>query len=453
MAQAVVMPKLGQTVEEATLVTWHKQQGDKVKKGDVLFEIETDKAVLEAESFYDGVLLKTFVAEGETVPVGATVAFVGEAGEAAPAVAPVARPPASAPAPAPAPTPAPASTAAAPAPAPAAPTATPAERPALLPAAPAAAPARLFISPRARALARARVVDPGPIPGTGPNGRILERDVNAYLAAHDYDGLRITPAAKRLAANERVDILGIKGTGDAGRIMVCDVERSLATRPKPMSKMRQVIARRLTESFTTTPHFYATVSIDMTDLFAFRQQLKARGQAYSVTDFILEAVVLSLQELPVVNSVTDGSTVRWHGAVDLGMAVGLDEGLVVPVLRDADAMTMPELHDAAAALSAKARGGKLMPDEMTGSTFTVSNMGMLNVENFTAIINPGESAILAVSSTVLQPVVRAGEIVARSMMKITLSSDHRIIDGTIGAAFVNAVKDKLEDIELWRSLT
>jgi len=281
----------------------------------------------------------------------------------------------------------------------------------------------------------------------------VRRDVEAYLEAQGYASLRVSPAARRLAAKEGVDILTVRGTGAGGRIMVHDVQRSLAERPRPLSRMRQVIARRLTESFAGTPHFYVTVSADMTDLLAYRQELKARGKSFTVTDFILEAVVMSLQEFPAVNSVCDGTTVRWYGSVDLGVAVSVENGLVVPVIRNAGDLSLEELRDRARALTAKAREGKLLPDEMTGSTFTVSNMGMLDVDDFHAIINPGEAAILAVSSTRETPVARGGKVVVRSLMRMTLSTDHRIVDGALGAAFANAVKGKLEDMELWKSLT
>jgi len=444
---------LGQTVEEAAIVKWHKQEGDAVKKGDVLFEIETDKAVLEAESFYEGTLLKILVEAGQTVPVSSTVAYVGKKGESVPKEAPAAPTP---PASAPGPEPSKGETAAVP-PAPAAPVApTPAPSPAPqpTPAVPAAqAPARLFISPRAKAVAKARTIDPSRIRGSGPNGRIVVKDMEAYLAERGYDSLRITPAAKRLAARENVDILDVRGSGRSGRIMVNDIERAIAEKPRKLSKRRQVIARRLTESFTTTPHFYVTVCVDMTDLLVLRRGLKARGTDYKVTDFILEAVILSLEDCPPLNSVTDGEKVRWHGQVDLGMAVGVEDGLVVPVIRDAESLGMDELHETAQALAAKARDGKLLPDEMSGSTFTVSNMGMMDVDSFHAIINPGESAILAVASTNEQPVVINGKVKVRSIMKMTLSADHRIVDGTSGAGFINAVKAKLEDMQLWKSLT
>jgi pyruvate dehydrogenase E2 component (dihydrolipoamide acetyltransferase) len=321
----------------------------------------------------------------------------------------------------------------------------------LTPTAPAE-PARLVISPRARALARDCAIDPARITGTGPAGRIVEKDVRDYLAAKGYDALRITPAAKRLAQEQGVDVLSVRGTGDGGRLMIADVERAVRRKPVAMSRMRQVIARRLVESKQTIPHFYVTVAADMTGLMGLRADLKARGINYSVNDFILEAVVLSLEEFPVVNSVTNGREVTWRGDVELGVAVSVDNGLLVPVVRAAQLLTLAELRDQAKALAVKARDGKLTPDEMTGSSFTVSNMGMMNVENFSAIINPGEAAILAVSSAREQAVVVDGKVAIRSVMKMTLSADHRIVDGATAANFTNAIRQKLENIELWRAL-
>ena len=449
MAQIVLMPKLGQTVEESTIVKWHKTAGDTVKKGDILFEIETDKAVLECESFYDGTLLKILVAEEETVPVQSVVAYIGEPGEEVPDV-PVAPEvklnkkelPA---------------TVAKPEPVEqkkAAPAVEVATAPLVAPApiVNSTAPAKLFVSPRAKALVKSKVVKAENIAGSGPNGRIVEKDVLAYLEQTGYNDLRIAPAAKRLAADSDVDILDVTGTGDKGRIMVRDVETTIAEQPQVMSKMRQIIANRLAQSFGQIPHFYVTTSIDMTDLLAYRKELKAKELNLSVTTFILEAVVMSLEEFPIVNSSTDGKTVRWHSNVDLGVAVSLEKGLVVPVVKGAQTLTMDELQSQMKGLSEKARIGRLMPDQMSGSTFTVSNMGMFDVENFSAIINPGEGGILAVSSTLQQAVVIDGEIKIRSMMKITLSADHRTVDGTKGAEFVKAIKSKLEDVELWKSL-
>ena len=465
MAQTVIFPKLGQTMEEGTIVKWHKKEGDAVAKGDILFEIETDKANLEVESFFEGTLIKVIVGEGITVPVNTVVGYIGEKGEKAPdAPPPQATAPAAATAAAPAAVPAAAvaaadaaSTRTAPPPASRPPAAAPALAPAApvsrppTPAAPAAA-ARLVISPRARALARDRAIDPARIAGSGPGGRIVEKDVRGYLEANNYDSLRVTPAAKRLAQEKDVDILTVRGTGDGGRIMISDIERAARRKPVVMSRMRQVIAKRLVESKQTIPHFYVTVAVDMTDLMKFRAGLKEAGIKYSVNDFILEAVVLSLEEFPVVNSVTNGREVAWRGDVDLGVAVSIDNGLLVPVVRAAQLLTLAELRDQAKVLATKARDGKLTPDDMTGSGFTVSNMGMLDVENFHAIVNPGEAAILAVSSAREQAVVVDGQIAIRTIMKMTLSADHRIVDGATGANFANAIRQKLENIELWRAL-
>jgi len=471
MVRAITMPKLGQSEEVGTLVRWRKKVGDTVAKGDILFEIETDKALLEVESFFEGTLLKTVVQEGATVPINTTVGFVGDPGEAVPEIVaqtcssrsaalaptPEARKPelpgVSRETPRP---PAPSPTRGMPEPRferhlahvgavrepPLHPT------PGVM-----AVPAVFRISPRAAKLARESAINSSPIVGTGPFGRIVERDVKDYLESKGYYQLRITPAAKRLAAREGIDILSLSADDASGRITLARVERAITELPKPMSRMRQVIASRLTESFTTTPHFFVTVAVDMTELVNFRAELKAQGASYTVTDFILKAVAMSLVEFPVVNSTTDGKTIRWHSKVHLGMAVNLEQGLVVPVIRNAEELSLAELHDCASKLIAKARAGKLTPDEMGGSTFTISNMGMLDIENFTAIINPGESAILAVSSALKQPAVRNGQIVVRDIMKMTLSSDHRIIDGATAARFANAIKQKLEEISLWKRLT
>ena len=450
MAQAVIFPKLGQTMEEGAIVKWLKKEGSPVAKGDILFEIETDKANLEVESFFEGVLLKIYVREGVTVPVNTVVGYVGAAGEKVPDQPPKAE---AAPAPAPSATPAPAAAVpAAPASGGTSAAPTPAPRPAPQPIAAPAPTARLVISPRAKALAKDACIDPSRIRGSGPNGRIVEKDVQTYLTSAGYDALRITPTAKRLAAEKEIDILTVRGSGDAGRIMVEDVERAINRKPVALSRMRQVIARRLVESKQTIPHFYVTVKADITDLMTYRTDLKAKGLTYSVNDFVLEAVILSLEEFPVVNSVTDGLTVSWRGDIDLGMAVSVENGLVVPVIRAAQSLTLKELNAQTKALAEKARTGKLTPDEMVGSSFTVSNMGMLNVDQFTAIINPGEAGILAVSSGRQMPAVVNGEIKIRTIMAMTLSADHRIVDGSTGALFVNAIKAKLENIELWKSL-
>jgi len=441
MVTPIIMPKFGQMTEESAIVEWLKKEGDEVTKGETLFTVETDKSVMEVESFEEGTLLKIAVQPGVSVPVQSTVGFLGKPGEAIPVVT--------------APAPAPKKTEPAPAVTPVA--ATPLAVSPVSAAAPVAlippAPALFRISPRAAALARTSVIDATPVRGSGPGGRVVEKDVKAYLDAMGYHRLRVSPAAKQLAAKEKLDLLAIQGTGESGRIDIADVKRAVAEKPRPMSKMRQVIAQRLTQSVVTAPHFYVTVEADVSDLIELRAQLKKNGAPYTITDFVSLAAVLALKDFPEVNSSTDGTTTRWNSHVHLGVAVSLEQGLVVPVIRNADELMLAELNVRAQDLAAKARAGKLTPDEMTGSTFSISNMGMLDVENFTAIINPGESAILAVSSTFKKPVVRDDKVVVRSIMKMTLSSDHRLIDGAMAARFVNAVKKNIEDIAQWKSLT
>ena len=451
MAQAVIFPKLGQTMEEGAIVKWLKNEGDVINKGDILFEIETDKANLEVETFFEGTLLKIYIREGITVPVDTLVGYIGVKGEKVPDEAPKPKTPAASPAPAAAKAAEPKAEAPK---APAAPavTATPAAPFAPAPAPAAPKPKKLIISPRARAVAKEACIDPSVIKGSGPNGRIVEKDVRAYMENSGYNTLRITPSAKRLASLNGINLLSVRGSGDAGRIMTEDVERAISQKPVTMSRMRQVIAKRLQESKQTIPHFYVTVKADITDLIKYRTQLKEQGLGYSINDFILESVILSLEEFPVVNSTTDGQSVSWRGDVELGMAVSVENGLVVPVIRAAQTLTMDELIAQTKALAVKSREGKLTPDEMVGSSFTVSNMGMLGVDQFSAIINPGEAGILAVASGKQVPAVVNGEIKIRTIMAMTLSADHRIVDGATAAEFVNAVKEKLEDIELWKSL-
>jgi len=451
MVKAVIMPKLGQSEETVKIVQWRKKLGETVAKGDILFEIETDKAVLEVESFYTGTLLKIVAGEGVTVPVQTTVAFVGEPGEAVPEVVlPLVLPKkAEASRPTAAPTPQ----------RPSAMDRRPPSSPLLPPVdlqlpAPAVAEPQLFrISPRAAKLAKESAIDPTPIVGTGPSGRIVERDVKQYLEAQGYGRLRITPTAKKLAAREGINLLSLVSKEDGGQITAADMERLLAERPKPMTRMRQIIAQRLTESYTHAPHFFVTVTADVTELEALRAELKAQGTSYTLTDFILKAAALALEQFPAVNSTSDGKSTRWHSSIDLGLAVALEQGLVVPVIRHANELTLTEIHARAQELTVKARAGQLTPAEMTGSTFTISNLGMMDVENFTAIINPGESAILAVSSGAKQPVVRDDKIAIRTMMKMTLSSDHRLIDGALAARFLNSIRKTLEEISLWQRLT
>jgi pyruvate dehydrogenase E2 component (dihydrolipoamide acetyltransferase) len=422
--------------EECVLTVWHKEVGDTVHRGDVLFEIETDKSAMEVETFEDGILLAKLAQEGDTVPVNAVCGWIGEAGEAVPESAPA---PAPAVAAAPAPAPAPVSAASAPAPAPA-----PAGAAAEAASAPGAREARLKISPRASRLAADAGIDPRTVTGTGPEGRIVERDIELAASAR-----AAGPAAVAAPATQPAPVAPAPvAPAPVTPIAVPAVEGE--EEPRPMSRMRRTIAARLTNSWQTTPHFTVTVAVDVTRVMALRAELKAEGHALTVTDFVLAATAQTLAEFPDVNSRTDGEKVYPRRRVHLGVAVSVPAGLVVPVVRDADRMTIIELHDRVAGLAAQAREGTIAIDDLAGSTFTVSNLGMFGVEAFSAIINPGEAAILAVSSAVATPLVIDGGIGIRQVMKLTLSADHRIVDGEMGARFLNALRRRLEDVRAFR---
>jgi dihydrolipoyl dehydrogenase len=425
MAHAILMPKPGQMTEECSIVAWHKQEGDPIHRGDVLFEIETDKSVMDVEAFDEGTLLRIVAPEGASVPVNSVCAWIGEPGEAIPEAPAPATPAASVPSPTPAPAAAPAVPASVPGPA------VPAGATPAVPAAPVApaGPAagedrRIAISPRASRLAAEAGVDPRTLTGSGPGGRIVERDVQAAMEA--LAAVAAVPSARAPAAMAS----GTPAEGGAA---------------EPMSRMRRVIAERLTASWTSTPHFTVTAAVDVTELLAARARVNAQGAALSVTDFVLAATAATLAEFPDVNARTDGVSVWHHAHVQLGMAVSVPGGLVVAVIRDADRLTVAEMHQRAAALASAARDGTASVDELTGSTFTVSNLGMFGVDEFSAIINPGEAAILAVSSAVPTPVAVGNAVQVRSVMKLTLSADHRLVDGALGARFLQALRGRLED--------
>jgi pyruvate dehydrogenase E2 component (dihydrolipoamide acetyltransferase) len=308
-------------------------------------------------------------------------------------------------------------------------------------------------SPRAKKFAADYLIDLDKVSGTGGEcGRVTENDVKQYLESSGYNQIKITPTAFNVAKKEKLELLNLSGSGDGSRITLADVNNAVIEKPQEMSTMRKVIAQRLTESKQTIPHFYVTTSIDMTALAEKRAQLKAMGINLSVNVFIVKAVALALKEFPMVNASSDGKFVMRKTKINVGVAVSIDNGLVVPVIKNTDKKALDEIQDEVAEMAEKARAGKLPPDAMKGGTFTISNMGMLDVENFCAIINPGESAILAVSSAIPTPVVRDNQVVVRSIMKVTLSCDHRVIDGAMGAQFVNAVKTKLENRGLWNSM-
>lgn len=463
MAQIVDMPQLSDTMREGVLRKWRKNEGEKVLPGELFAEVETDKATMDWEAYDEGTLLKKLINDGATVPVGSPIAIIGKPGEditalvaeaaarsskgkggaaAKPAEAKPAEAksaPAKAEAQAPAAAPAPAASAAkpvAPAPKPAAPAAKPA-------AAPAPNGAKILASPLARRLATDLGVDLRGVTGTGPGGRIVERDVKA--AAEGGESSESAPAAQAQPAAAPAAPLPSQLVPDrraearpAAAAPAADVE-------KPLSMMRKTIARRLLESKTTVPHFYLTAEVDMDAAMEFREQVSlVHGAKMSVNDLVMKAAALALRKVPEANASFGEESIVQHARVDIGMAVAIEDGLVTPVIRDADKKTLGQIGNEAKEMAARARDRKLKPEEMSGGTFSVSNLGMLGINHFAAIINPPESGILAVGKVRKEPVVKGDKIVIGQRMALTLSCDHRVVDGAVGARLMQAIVAILE---------
>ena len=429
MANIIEMPKLSDTMTVGTLVKWLKKEGDVIKTGDMLAEVETDKATMELESFFDGTILKIFSPAGSQVPLGAPLCAVGKPGETVDAPAPKAAPAAPAPAapatvqtPPPAPAPVPA---AAPAPAPKAAAPEPTKS-----AAPAA---RIKISPLARKLAEEKRIDFTRVKGTGPGGRIVRADI---IAAEKNP----PPAAAKSGKADAGPSWGYRSVLDKSPVQA----ESFA----PASNMRATIARRLTEAKNTIPHIYLDIEVDAAPLLALREQLNLGlakdGVKLSVNDFVLKASAVALRAVAGVNTSWTGAGIQSHGAIHVSFAVALEDGLITPVIRDTDTKSLFQISTEAKALGGRAKDKKLQPAEFTGGTFCVSNLGMTGIERFCAIINPPNAAILAVGATVKKPVVKGDEIVIGQRLTLTLSCDHRVVDGMLGAKFLNALKAHLE---------
>ena len=434
MITKVIMPKLSDAMETGKVIKWIKKEGDSVKGGDVIAEVETDKANVEIEAFGSGVLRKIVVGEGGQVPVGNLIGVIAEPSDDISNLA------ASAPSP---------PAAAAPAPAKAAP-ALPAmesykSEPATtsvvpmspVPAATAGASAgggRVKASPLARKVAAQSGVDLRLVQGSGPGGRIVRRDVEAASTAPATAQPVVRPAAAAPAAAARPAFVIPPRTG-------AEFE------DQPLSPMRAVIAKRMPLSKGPIPHFYVTSEVAMDRAWALRADLNAlEGQPkVSVTDLIIKACALALLKNPGVNAQLQGQAIRVFHRAHIGIAVALDEGLISPVLRDCDAKPLSQIAFEARDLAERARGGKLRAQEMSGATFSVSNLGMFDVEEFSAIINPPEGAILAVGSVVEKPVAEGGQIRVGRRMKMTISCDHRVMDGAMGARFLQDVKRLLEE--------
>ncbi len=440
----IKMPQMGQSVEEASIVQWFKKEGDPVEKGEPLASIQTDKAEIEYESPESGVLRKILVEPDELVPVMTVIALVGEADEPLPDLSSYGVDGgASAP-------PAPAAEAA---PAPVEPA---------VPAAPAPTDGgRQPVSPRARAKARELGVDPAQAKGSGVGGRVVEADVVAL--AESGAAVKASPTARRVAEAEGVDLAAVAGTGPRGKVMKADVLRA-APAPEaapapaeapaatplpagdvkriPLSPMRRVIAQRMGESKFSAPHYYVTVEVDMAAAVTFRTGIGTFKPSFN--DLVVRATARAIQKFPQVNVRWAGDAIEQIADINLGVAVALPNGLIVPVLKRAQDMSLQDINRATRELSEKARTGKLTPDDYTGNTFTISNLGGFGVDHFTAIINQPDSAILAVGQIKDRPVVIDGGIHVRPIMKLTLSSDHRVIDGAVAAQFMGTLKQILE---------
>lgn len=453
MANIIDMPKLSDTMTVGTLVKWLKKEGDAVKAGDMLAEVETDKATMELESFFAGTLIKIFAPAGSQVAIGAALCAVGKPGEAVEAPAAPATKEASGAAATP-------PQAAAPAPSPVAKPQDEPRRgsqseggPVPTPPAPAAAPipvvpapgtqpsalsapqseGRLKISPLARKLAAQHNLDAARLTGSGPGGRIVKADVLAAAASPAL--LQKAPGSSLPTPASGLGAISARGPVQPDRVV-------------PVSNMRAVIAKRMVESTTTIPYIYVDIEIDMEPLLAIRAQLntglESQGVKLSVNDFVLKACAEAIRRVPAVNSSWQGTGIQYFGAVHMAFAVALEDGLITPVIRDAHAKSVFEISTEAKALGKKAKDKKLQPADYTGGTFCVSNLGMMGIPKFTAIINPPNSAILAVGTTVTKPVVKNGQIVVGQTLTVTLSADHRVFDGAVAAQYLGALKDVLE---------
>ena len=425
MAIVINMPRLSDTMTEGVVAKWHKKIGDTVNEGDLLAEIETDKATMEFEAFpgQEGKLLYIGTGEGETAPVDTVLAILGDegediealkAGDAAPAEAPaeeVAPEPVEAPEPAEAPAPAPAPVASSAA--------------ALAPAAPVTTDSGVKASPLARKLAADRGIDLNMVQGSGDHGRIVKRDVDSFNPAF------------RTSAQPGAAAAAPAPSAPAGVENYTDY---------PVSQMRKVIAKRLSESKFTAPHFYVTMDIDMDNAIAARKAMNASGEVkISFNDLVVKATALALKKHPAVNSSWMEDFIRINDHVHIGVAVAIEDGLLVPVLRHADQMALSHISTSVKDLAGKAKDKKLQPSDWEGNTFTISNLGMFGVEEFTAIVNPPDAGILAVGGIKQVPVVKDGQVVPGNVMKVTLSLDHRVADGASGAAFLQSLKEYLEN--------
>lgn len=414
MEEVVLMPRLSDTMTEGVIAAWHKKVGDAVHKGDVLADIETDKATMELESYKDGILLHQGAAAGATIRVNDLLCIIGKESLDVPAILAALQT---------------SGTSSASAPQPAATTAAPISTPATAnntAVEEQATGGRIFASPLARKMAADMGIDLSKIKGSGDNGRIVRQDIATY-----------TPASASTTVSKAASAAAVAAPVVSGKESFEEV---------PVSQMRKVIARRLSESLFTAPHFYLTMSIDMDAAVAARTRLNENAAVkISFNDMVVKATALALRQHPKVNSSWLGDTIRYNHHINIGVAVAVEEGLLVPVVRFADGKSLTSIGAEVKTFAQKAKDKKLQPSDWEGSTFTISNLGMFGIDQFTAIINPPDACILAVGGISQEPVVKNGQIVPGHVMKVTLSCDHRVVDGATGAAFLQTLKSLLEE--------
>lgn len=417
MAEVIRMPRMSDTMEEGNIIGWLKKEGDTVEPGETLAEVETDKATMELDSYTDGVLLHIAVKEGP-VAIDGIIAVIGKAGEDWQAALQAQGAPA-----APAAAPAPAVT----------PEAAPAEAPAPVSAPVAAAAAtgsdddkRAKASPLAKTIAREAGVDITLVAGSGDQGRIVKRDIEAFIEAQ-----KSAPAPAPAASSAAPAVSVVAGEN---------------YEEITLSQMRKTIARRLSESMFTAPHFYLTMEINMAEASEWRRRINEISPVkISFNDLVVKASAAALRQHPAINSSWLGDKIRINHDINIGVAVAVEDGLLVPVIRHADGKSLSQINTEIKALAGKAKERKLQPQEMQGNTFTISNLGMFGIEEFTAIINPPDACILAVGGIIEKPIVKEGEIAIGQMMKVSLSCDHRVVDGATGAQFLQTLKGILEN--------
>lgn len=418
MAEIVRMPKLSDTMTDGVVAKWHKKVGDKVKSGELLADIETDKATMEFESFQNGVLLHIGVQQGKSAPVDSILAILGNEGEDITALL--------------------------------------AEEAKQTASAKEEAKAETKVEP---AVEKKETVA-APVQTTkSEQKQQLNVTLSKVEGQQSIDGrLKISPLARKLAEDKGIPVTALKGSGDGGRIVKRDIDNYKANgnipafvgvesyTEEPVSQMRKTIARRLGESKFSAPHFYLTMEIDMDEAIKAREAINTVASAkISFNDIVIKAVALTLRKHPKINASWLGDKIRYNNHIHIGVAVAVDEGLLVPVVRFADGKTLTQIATEVRSYAAKAKDKKLQPSDWEGNTFTISNLGMFGIEEFTAIINPPDACILAVGGIKQTPVVKNGQIVPGNIMKLTLSCDHRVVDGALGAAFLQTLKHNLEN--------